>query len=489
MNGNSLTRRSVLLGGAALGVLSACGTTNNASDFVAPDGPEVLAAEVARHPGRVTDIRLSAAPSQVDIGGATVSAWCYDGRLPGSAIRVKAGEQIKATLTNGLPTETTVHWHGIALRNDADGVPHVTQAPISPGAQFVYQFTIPQPGTYWFHPHSGMQLDRGLYAPLIVEDPHEPLSYDDEWIVVLDDWSERDPDAILAELRGGGMGMMGGGMGMAMSSLLGGDAGDVSYPSFLLNGRATTDPVTYQGKPGTRVRIRFINAGADTAFRVALGGHSMTVTHTDGSPVVPVDTDALLIGMGERYDVLVTLGSGVFPLLALAEGKGAAAFALVRTASGAAPQPTVRLPELDRRIVTYSQLRPADAVRLAGRSPDRTIRLDLTGAMMSYDWGFNGKRFDHARAVQDAYVVAAGERVRLDLTNTTTMFHPIHLHGHSFAVGSAAGPRKDTAIVLPGQRLSVFFEADNPGLWMLHCHNVYHAEAGMMTTIAYRRKG
>ncbi len=103
--------------------------------------------------------------------------------------------------------------------------------------------------------------------------------------------------------------------------------------------------------------------------------------------------------------------------------------------------------------------------------------------------GFNGKRFDHARAVRDAYAVGAGERVRLDLANTTTMFHPIHLHGHSFAVGSAAGPRKDTAIVLPGQGLSLFFDADNPGLWMVHCHNAYHAEAGMMATIGYRRKG
>jgi FtsP/CotA-like multicopper oxidase with cupredoxin domain len=101
---------------------------------------------------------------------------------------------------------------------------------------------------------------------------------------------------------------------------------------------------------------------------------------------------------------------------------------------------------------------------------------------MAYDWGFNGKPYDpkHLEPIR------AGERVRLDIVNTTTMWHPIHLHGHTFAIGDD-GPRKDTALVLPGQSLSVQFDADNPGIWMTHCHNVYHAEAGMMTLIGYQR--
>jgi FtsP/CotA-like multicopper oxidase with cupredoxin domain len=277
--------------------------------------------------------------------------------------------------------------------------------------------------------------------------------------------------------------------GMATSVLLGGDAGDVEYPYFLLNGRPPADPEVFEAKPGQRVRIRFINAGADTVFRVAIGGHRMSVTPTDGFPVTPTDTDALLIGMGERYDVLVTLAAGVFPVVALAEGKKASAFGLIRTAGGQAPPATVAPAELERRIVAYRQLKPAEAVTLQAKQPDRRIRLELTGGMMAYDWGFNGKRFDHSRAAKDAYEVAAGERVRLDFVNTTTMFHPVHVHGHTFATGDAAGPRKDTAIVLPGQTLPVFFDADNPGQWMVHCHNVYHAEAGMMTMLGYRRKG
>ncbi|MFC7467798.1 multicopper oxidase domain-containing protein [Actinomadura keratinilytica] len=207
---------------------------------------------------------------------------------------------------------------------------------------------MPHPGTYWFHPHSGTQQDRGLYAPLIVEDPKEPLAYDHEWVVVVDDWVDgvegSTPDGVLAELgRGmasgmdhgsGGGGDEGGGhsghgmsaqgarteepdgpsrmMMGARSELLGGDAGDVKYPYHLVNGRTAEDPEVFRAKPGDRIRVRLVNAGGDTAYRVALGGHRMTVTHTDGFAVEHAETDALLLGMGERYDVLVTAGDGVF---------------------------------------------------------------------------------------------------------------------------------------------------------------------------------
>lgn len=490
-----LTRRTLLRGGlaaAAATTLTACGGEDKpATAFVSPDGDEVRATEARRKPGATREFRLAAATGLVDLGGLTVSTWAYGGVVPGKEIRVKAGEVVRATLINRLPRETSVHWHGLALRNDADGVPHVTQAPVAAGGEHVYEFTAAHAGTYWLHPHHGTQLDRGLYAPLIVEDPSEPLQYDDEWTVILDDWLDgidgRSPDAVLAELRkgmdmsgmdmGAGHGMMG-----ASSYLLGGDAGDVTYPHFLINGRLATAPTSYQAKPGTRVRIRFINAGGDTAFRIAIGGHRMTVTHTDGFPVQPVHTDALLVGMGERYDVLVTLDSGVFPLVALAEGKQAAAFALLRTAGGTVPAGSVRPAELNGKLVAYRNLKPTDPVRLPAKAPDRTIRWELTGGMHRYDWGFNGKPYDPERIEP----VRAGERVRIDLVNTTMMWHPVHLHGHTFTTGND-GPRKDTVMVLPGQTLPVTFDADNPGVWMAHCHNIYHAEGGMMTLLGYER--
>jgi multicopper oxidase len=272
----------------------------------------------------------------------------------------------------------------------------------------------------------------------------------------------------------------------ASSPMLGGDAGDVRYPHYLINGRIRTAPRTFTARPGQRVRIRFINAGADTAFRVALGGHIMTVTHTDGYPVEPVQAGALLLGMGERYDVQVTLGDGVFPLVALAEGKDATALALVRTGTGSAPPATVRPAELNMVLGGYGKLRPAASAALPSRKPDVTHRLQLTGGMAKYDWGINGMSLDMARPGALRFLMRQGQRVRVVFANTTTMYHPMHIHGHTFAV-SGTGIRKDTVIVLPGQQVACDFDADNPGQWMTHCHNLYHApESGMMAVLGYQ---
>ncbi|MGY5080928.1 multicopper oxidase family protein [Streptomyces nigrescens] len=540
------TRRAVLGTGIAVaggGLLAACsgagmdhsghGGTPSAGPegYVSPDGKEVAAAEAKRAEsvsgsaagGPVRKVKLTATPARLDLGGRTVKSWAYGDELPGKEIRVTAGDTLALTLANHLPQPTSVHWHGLALRNDMDGTPGLSQQPIKAGASFEYRFTAAHPGTYWFHPHSGVQQDRGLYAPLIVEDPKEPLKYDKEWVVVLDDWVDgvdgSTPDTVLAELSKGMGGMDHGGMDMggsggmdhgghdmsqmsmttkkspspqpsgpsrmmmgATSDLLGGDAGDVAYPYYLVNGRTPDDPQTFRAKPGDRIRIRLINAGGDTAFRVALGGHKMTITHTDGYPVEHAETDALLLGMGERYDVLVTAKDGAFPLTALAEGKKQSALAILRTGGGGAPKPSVRPKELDGKLLQARQLTAHGSVRLKSGRPDRTVKLKLTGSMAKYDWAINGKKYKPAQR----YPVRSGERVRLSFVNSTQMWHPMHLHGHTFALGDG-GPRKDTAIVLPGQTLHVDFDADNPGLWMIHCHNVYHAESGMMTVLGYRK--
>ncbi|WP_435216968.1 multicopper oxidase family protein [Streptomyces sp. bgisy034] len=534
---NSINRRSVLLAGlgvAGAGALAACSSGSSGTPaLVNPSGSAVAAAEKKRKStGRTQKVTLTAAPALLDLGaGVTARTWAFSGRAPGKEVRLSVGDTLAAELSNQLPnrTRTSIHWHGIAMRNDMDGVPPVTQQSVRAGANHTYRFITDAPGTYFFHPHVGVQLDRGLYAPLIVEDPAEPVSYDDEWVVVLDDWVDGvtgTPDEVLAELRQGmgGMDMGGdssssgheghdmgsmegmdmgedspspsgsatpGGMSMrfmlmgAESELLGGDAGDVKYPYHLVNGRVPADPDVYRGKPGRRVRLRIINAGGDTAYRVALGGHKLTITHTDGFPVRHQQVDALLIGMGERYDALVTLADGVFPLVALAEGKNATGLALVRTASGGAPKAGVRPKELNGTILTASQLRAADDVRLPSRKADRVHRVELTGGMDKYNWAINGKPFDMADPAANPLTVEDGQRVRLDFVNTTDMWHPMHLHGHTYQLGSS-GPRKDTAIVLPKKKLSVVFDADNPGRWMLHCHNAYHGEVGMMALVAYQ---
>ena len=516
-------RRTVLRSGlaaAALGAVGAAGCTARPAspasparhDLIGPGSPQVAATEAARDATGGT-VMAGVAPEagHVDLGGPVVATWSYGGQIPGPEIRVRKGQVVQALLANRLPAGTTVHWHGVAIRNDMDGVPGMTQGPVAAGREFTYRFAAAEPGTYWYHPHVGVQLDRGLYGPLIVEDPDEPARYDHDWTVVLDDWIDGTgytPDQVLDALRRGmggmsmaeaspspmasGMPMPGDSPSMSMSSpaaspssarsggssgptgpspvlsgarspLLGGDAGDVRYPYYLINGRIRTAPRTAVARPGQRARIRFINAAADTAFRVALGGHQMTVTHTDGYPVAPARADALLIGMGERYDVIVTLGDGVFPLTALAEGKNATALALVRTAAGAPPPADVLPAELGGALASYAGLRAAPQARLAARGPDVTFRLRLTGGMGRYDWGINGQAFDMSQPGALRFLMTQGQRVRVIFANATTMYHPMHIHGHTFQLGPAGREgHRDRAPRSP-DRLRL--DADNPGQW------------------------
>lgn len=488
---------------AAVGSLSACTGGAESLALVGPGSPDVAAAERARlvSDRRVVSARLTPRPVTVELGGQSVDTWAYGEQVPGPLLRARAGDLLRVTVDNQLPVETSVHWHGLALRNDMDGVPHLTQDPIPAGGSFDYEFTTPDPGTYFYHPHSGVQLDRGLYGVLIVDDPAEPGGYDDEWIVVLDDWVDgtgRTPDQVLAAFQritaspgdpGGSMDGMDhgsgmGGMGEGMQSRMLGGAGDVDYPHYLINGRTPLAPHTFTVRPGQRVRIRFVNAGSDTAFRVAVGGHRMTVSHCDGFPVMPVSTDALLIGMGERVDVIVDLADGVFPLVAAAEGKAGRALAVVRTGPGRRPAPDVVIPELSRRTLLGTDLAGAPSVRLDRRDVDTRHDLALGGSMAPYRWTINGETFPNATPLP----VSAGERVRLRFVNQTMMFHPMHLHGHTFSLVDGGG-RKDTVIVRPMQAVEVDMDADNPGQWAVHCHNIYHAETGMMTTLSYRSGG
>lgn len=491
--------------------------------------------------------------------------WTYDGRVPGRELRVRAGKPVTVLLLNQLPADTgahpadtTVHWHGVRVVNSMDGVPGVTQPPVAPGEEFVYQFTPPDSGTFWLHSHGHLQLDRGLYAPLIVEDPHEPGEYDVEWVLVLDDWVDgtgRTPDDVFHQLKrgpghhggghgdkhGGGHGDMGGGhdhhggghSGMGngnghgdmgdghgghgdMGGMGGGDGdghgghGDMGgmghggghkggtcsahlgmhvsdvddYPYYVINGRVRESPEVLRAKPGQRVRLRIINASADTMFRVALGEHRFMVTHTDGFPVRHTTSRSLLLGMGERVDAIVELGDGIFPFVARPEGKRGTARALVRTGGGQPPPPDLHPAELDVCPLVDADLTGADDVTFDAAAADRVHRVVLTGDMDGFTWKINGEVFGKHTPLP----ISRGERVRLTLINKTMMPHPMHTHGHTFQVlrdDSIPGPRRDTTIVPAQQRLQVQFDADNPGDWALHCHNDYHMAAGMMTTLTY----
>jgi FtsP/CotA-like multicopper oxidase with cupredoxin domain len=531
-----LTRRGFIAAGIAGGfALAACSQSNGQASSSAKMAAAIAAAEAARpHSRHTVTASLTAQQTDIDLGGITARTLAYGNTIPGPLIRANIGDELAITVTNRLEQPTSVHWHGIALRNDMDGVEPATPN-IPAGQDFTYRFSVPNAGTYWAHPHVGLEEDMGLYLPVIVDDPTGPGSYDAEWIVVMDDWTDgvgKSPqqlyDALTSQNKPtkqnmpaapptttttpttsptkpttsnktttttptgttstsaatGMPGMPGMPGQVGNSDLLGGDAGDIAYPYYLINGRVPAAATTFSAKPGQRIRIRFINSGSDTAFRVALGGHSMTVTHTDGYPVVPTQVDALLIGMAERYDVIVTAADGVFPLVASAEGKNAVARALLVTGSGSQPDPQFRPPELTKRVGTLEVFTATTSVNLGAAEPNLHLPVVLGGDMAKYVWTINGEVYSKT----DPLHVRQGQRPTMTFDNPTMMYHPMHLHGHTFQVLKAdgtPGARKDTVIVLPKQKINAVLVADNPGLWMLHCHNTYHAYAGMQTRLDY----
>ncbi|WP_228282199.1 multicopper oxidase family protein [Rubrobacter tropicus] len=440
--------------------------------------------------GHVEKYTFGAAPLDFDVAGQSFSTWGYNGDVPGPEVRVREGDTLRVRVENRLPEETTIHWHGLPVPDDMDGVPGLSQAPIRPGEDFVYEFVVPMSGTHMYHSHVGLQLDRGLYGPLIVEPKSEDLSYDREYTLILDDWldgvSGRDPERALEDLRNAGGGMMAGGMG----GMMGG--GRIEYPLYLVNGRPPEDPKSLPVRRGERVRLRLMNPAAETIFRFAVDGHPLTVTHSDGLPVEPVEVDALTIGMGERYDVLLEANDpGVWQVAAAPEEKPGLARALLRyeEVGQSSPPPDHRPPNLAGRLLTYADLRakgldsfPGDGGPFTG--PDRVHRLTLSGGMGAYEWRIDGQVYPGAEPLE----VREGEWVRIELQNQSMMRHPMHLHGHSFQLlnGTGRGPFKDTALVQPHMGgLALDFHADNPGEWFFHCHNAYHMESGMARVISY----
>jgi multicopper oxidase len=533
-----LTRRGFIAAGIASGFAVAACSHNQPTSSEAKMEAAIKAAEAARpHSGRTVTATLTSQQTDVDLGGVTARTQAFGSTIPGPLIRANIGDELAITVQNRLGEPTSVHWHGIALRNDMDGVEPATPN-IPAGQDFTYRFSVPNAGTYWAHPHLGLEEDMGLYLPVIVDDPTEPGNYDAEWIVVMDDWTDgvgKSPQQLYDALtspnkptmqntppptpatptttrttpttttatkgttttattgRSGTSGTSGktstspaasAPAEVGTSDLLGGDAGDIAYPYYLINGRIPAAATTLNAKPGQRIRIRFINTGSDTAFRVALSGHSMTVTHTDGFPVVPTQVDALLIGMAERYDVIVTAADGVFPLVAAAEGKNAVARALLVTGSGSQPDPQFRPDELTKRVGTIDMFTATTSVNLGAAEPNLNLPVVLGGDMAKYVWTINGEPYSKTNPLH----IRQGQRPIITFDNQTMMYHPIHLHGHTFQLikpNGAPGARKDTVVVLPKQKIDAVLVADNPGLWMLHCHNTYHAYAGMQTRLDY----
>jgi FtsP/CotA-like multicopper oxidase with cupredoxin domain len=420
---------------------------------------------------------LTAAVTPVDLGTGEFMAWTYNGQALGPEMRVMEDEIVRVSVTNNLPDPTTVHWHGVPVPNAMDGVPGITQPPIQPGETFVYEFVAWPSGTYWYHPHVGHQLDRGLVGPLIIEPKREPGDYDREYTLLLDDWVTVDGGPPAAAPRGVG-GMMGGGMmggGMTGRNFRQGGGGgngplqEPTYNAFTVNGQVADAAAPFSVGQGERVRLRLINASGATI-------------------VEPLEVDVLRIGMGERYDVVFTADNpGRWKLYDLLNrvGSGYLPLATFLYQDSTATRDSGDTLSEGFRWNEYRLLAGLPEEGLPSLEPSQgtqTFNMALTGGHMSPYWGINGKAYPDT----DDVVVSSGGQVRFDYFNQSPMPHPMHLHGHFFEVVGSRGLRKDTLIVdghMGMGRASIEFIADNPGDWMHHCHNIYHAEAGMMNVV------
>ena len=485
--------------------LGACQTT---PPLVRADGGGAIAGLIAgptpnplQEPGvkvqNVREFNLMTAVAPVDLGTGEFQAWTYNDQAVGPEIRVTEGEVIRATLTNHLPDPTTIHWHGIPLPNAMDGVPGVTQAPVQPGETFVYKFVAWPSGTYWYHPHVGHQLDRGLVGPLIIEPKREPGDYDREYTLLLDDWVTVDGGAPEVAPRGVGgtmgPGMMGGGMmGRGPRRSGADDDGPLQepvYDVFTVNGQVAEAASPLTVKQGERVRLRLINASGATIYGLRLAGHPLTITHCDGRPVEPLEVDVLRISMGERYDVVFSADNpGRWTLYDTLNGadRGRLPLATFVYKGSAANRDSGDTLAREFRWNDYGLMAglPEDGLTMLPPSQaEKSFDMVLTGGHMSPYWGINGKIYPDT----DTVALSAGQRVRFNYFNQSPMAHPMHLHGHFFEVAGSEGLRKDTMIVEGHMgRASIEFVADNPGDWMHHCHNIYHAEAGMMNIVQVR---
>jgi CopA family copper-resistance protein len=271
---------------------------------------------------------LSIGEKTVNLTGSDAKGLAINGTIPGPVLRFKEGEAITLNVTNTMDVDTSIHWHGLILPYQQDGVPGISFDGIKPGTTHTYKFPAQQGGTYWYHSHSGLQEQSGVYGAIVIEPKaREPFRYDKEYVVVLSDWKDTKPERVLANLKKmsdyynynqrtvgdffSDVSKMGFGAAMEDRKMWGEmrmtptDIADVSGYTYLVNGKKTGQNWTGIFKPGERIRLRFVNASAMTFFDVRIPGLKMTVVQSDGNNVWPVSVDEFRIAVAETYDVIV----------------------------------------------------------------------------------------------------------------------------------------------------------------------------------------
>ncbi len=418
----------------------------------------------------IVEVEMVARLADVQVDGKTVHAWTYNGTLPGPLIKTRVGDRLIVHFRNELEEPTTVHWHGVRVPIEMDGVPDISQPAVKKGETFTYDFVVRDAGLYWYHPHvmSAAQVGFGLYGALLVEDLADGVGVEDQVTIVLSDIAF-DKNGVLEPADSGGS-----------AGMVFGREGDY----VLANGRR--HPVL-RARPGAPQRWRIVNAAKSRFFYLELDGQQFTVIGGDGGlQAQPTRTDILLITPGERADVIVTpKGKAGTPLTLRAmlynRGYGSVEYRSVEdvlTIEFTKEAPIVAKP------VTVT--REVPAVSAEGATP---VDILLTLPPMKNnksEFLVNGVPFWKAKP----YTAGLGEKQLWIVKNDSDWDHPFHLHGFFFQViddkNQPVQPLawKDTVNVpmKATVRLLVTFD-ERPGEWMFHCHILDHADGGLMGTV------
>ncbi|NCI46767.1 multicopper oxidase family protein [Sediminibacterium soli] len=471
-------------------------------------------------------------------------AVAINGHIPAPELRFTEGDSAEIHIHNLMHMETSVHWHGLILPNEQDGVPYLTTQPIAAQSDFVYRFPIVQNGTYWYHSHSMLQEQSGMYGAFIIDKKNREANEVKEHTVLLSDWTNEKPEQVERSLHNATdwyaikknaaqdywQAIREKKLGVKITNewkrMLAMDVSDVYYDLFTINGKASDSVADL--RPGDKLRLRIINGSSSTYFWLRFAGGKITVVATDGKEVEPVAADRLIVGVSETYDVELTVpDGGSYAFMAGSEDRTNQTLLWIGngTRQAAPPLPrlkyfegmkmmndmmnmdgtmndmgmkmglqqmdmnTVMYPEItdsNQTISTlnYAMLRSPRSTRLP-EGPVRELFFELTGNMNRYVWTINNKTVSET----DKILIRKGENIRIVIRNNSMMRHPMHLHGHFFRVLNGQGdysPLKTVLDIMPMETDTIEFHAsEQRGDWYFHCHILYHMMAGMGRIFSY----
>lgn len=483
---------------------------------------------------------LYIADTTVTFGKKTKRAIAVNGQIPMPTLTFTRGDTALIYVHNKLKEETSLHWHGLFLPNQMDGVPFLTQMPIKPNTTYVYKFPIVQSGTHWYHSHSELQEQIGMYGAFIINERKE---WDIPTIpVIISEWTDMNPGEVHRSLKNASdwFAIKKGTTQSYAEAVRSGnfktkitnewkrmnamDVSDVHYDAFLVNGKH--EDVQPRFKAGDKVRLRIANGGASDYFWLTYSGGKITVVATDGNDVEPVAVDRLIIAVSETYDVVVTIPENKsYEFLVTPEDRTGSASLWLGQGEKVPAQKLPKLkyfagmkmmndmmdgkgnmvemegmkmenqmmdmnaamyPEATTDLVTlnYGMLRDPKKTTLP-KGPWKELKFDLTGNMNRYVWTLDNKTVSES----DKILIKKGENVRIIIFNNSMMRHPMHLHGHDFRLVNGQGeyaPMKNVIDIMPMERDTIEFAATEPGGdWFFHCHILYHMMSGMGRIFSY----